>query len=152
MKLRDRQEKTERILSFYKTNKVGPFQEASTHMRGIIDMVGALLFVETDDQLASDTLGLAGMRTGIDLRFIFKTAVRQKDILVAEFAAGQNSLPTHGNLCGSPLALEKVMYMANINDCLSVITSPLGAQCSEYGVASNFEQVMPFPIVHFVYK
>lgn len=146
MKLRDRQEKTERILSFYKTNKGGPFQEGSTHMKGIIDLVGALLFVENDAQMACNALDRAGMRTGIDLRFIFKTAMRQKDVLVAEFASTQNSQVNHDNIRGSPLALDKVMYLANVNDWLSVVLSPLGAQCSEYAVASNFEQVMPFKV------
>lgn len=150
MKLRERQEKTERILSYYKTSKGGPFQDASTHMKGIIDLVGALLFVEDDDQLAYNALDTAGRRTGVDLRFIFKTAVRQKDLLVAEFSASSNSVINHGNVYQSPLALDKVMYLANLNHWLSMVLSPLGAQCNEYGAASNFEQVIPFPNAHFV--
>ncbi|ONK72583.1 uncharacterized protein A4U43_C04F20920 [Asparagus officinalis] len=140
MKLRERQEKTERILSYYKTSKGGPFHEASTHMEGIIDLVGALLFMWDDDQLAYNALDTAGTRTGVDLRFIFKTAVRQKDLLVAEFAASPNSVINHGNIYRSPLALDKLMYLANLNHWLSVALSPLGAQCNEYGPASNFEQ------------
>lgn len=100
MKLRGRQEKTERVLSFYKTSIGGPFQEGSTHMRGIINLVGALLFVESDDQEACNASDRAGISTGIDLRFIVTTAMRKRDVLVAEFAATQNSLVNHGNICG----------------------------------------------------
>ncbi|KAJ6813661.1 uncharacterized protein M6B38_142565 [Iris pallida] len=132
MKLRDRQDKIERAISLYRSAKGGPFQEASTHMKGIVDVVGAALFVEKDYERVLDALEKAGTKTGVNLRFMFETAVRKKDLFVAEFVAGKNSMAGNSNLSGSPLALEKLMYVANINDYLSVVTT-LGARCGEYG-------------------
>lgn len=133
MKLRDRQDKVERVISSYRSAKGGPFQEASTHMKGIVDVVGATLFMENDYEQVLGALEKAGTKTGVNLRFMFETAVRKKDLFIAEFVAGENSLANNSNLSGSPLALEKLMYVANINDYLSVVTTPLGARCSEYG-------------------
>lgn len=140
MKLRDRQEKTEHVLSLYKSTKMGPFLEATTRIKGLVDFAGSIVFVENDVDLSRNALERAGIQTGIDLRFIFKTAVRQKDWLVAEFAARQNSLFNSDNPLGSPLTLEKLVYAATINDCFSLTMSPLGAFCNELGVASSFEQ------------
>lgn len=137
MKLRDRQDKLERILSFYKSVKGSPFIEASTHMTGIVDVAGALLFVESNDEPSFDALNRAGLRTGIYSRFSFETPVRQKDTLTAEFVTSQNSLAYHGVASGSPLALAKVMYMANLNDWLSVASIPLGARCNDFGIGSK---------------
>lgn len=137
MKLRDRQDKLERMLSFYNSVKESPFLDASTHMTGIVDVAGALLFVKSDDQQAFDTLDRAGLTTGIDSRFVFETAVRQKDALTAELVASHNSLAYHGGVAGSPLVLAKVMYMANINDWLSVASIPLGARCNDFGIGSK---------------
>ncbi|GFZ10470.1 hypothetical protein Acr_21g0010690 [Actinidia rufa] len=65
MKLRDRQDKVERVLSFYKSSKGSPFQEASTHVRGEVDMLGALLMMDNADQQNCDTIRRAGIRTGV---------------------------------------------------------------------------------------
>lgn len=142
MKLRDRQEKTERVLSLYKSTKMGPFQETTTRIKGVIDFAGSIVFVENNVDLSCNALERAGMRTGIDLRFIFKTAIRQKDKLVAEFAACQNSLINSDNAHGSPLTLEKLVYSATMTDCLSLMMSPLGAICNDLGVAASLEQIL----------
>ncbi|KAJ6828133.1 uncharacterized protein M6B38_365580 [Iris pallida] len=133
MKLRDRQDKVERMISLYRSAKGGPFQEGSTHMKGIVDVVGAALFMKNDYEQVLDALEKAGTKTGVNLRFMLETAVRKKDIFIVEFVAGKDSLASNSNLSGSPLALEKLMYVANINHYLSVVTTPLGARCSEYG-------------------
>ncbi|KAJ0969924.1 hypothetical protein J5N97_022801 [Dioscorea zingiberensis] len=73
MKLRDRQDKMERVLSFYKSSKGSPFQEVSTHMKGIVDLVGALLFVDNTQQ-ACDALNKAGRRIGINTKVHFEAA------------------------------------------------------------------------------
>ncbi|KAL9267322.1 hypothetical protein AKJ16_DCAP26365 [Drosera capensis] len=63
MKLRDRQEKVERVLTVYKTSKAGPFEGDRP---------------------------IAGIRTGTVSWLVFGTTVRQKDSLEAEFATSLN--------------------------------------------------------------
>uniref|UniRef100_A0A3Q7G093 Uncharacterized protein n=1 Tax=Solanum lycopersicum TaxID=4081 RepID=A0A3Q7G093_SOLLC len=63
MKLRDRQEKLERELAFFKSSKGSPFQETSTHVRGEFDAVGALLMIGTIDESKCDAIENA-IRTG----------------------------------------------------------------------------------------
>ncbi|KAI4295605.1 hypothetical protein L6164_035631 [Bauhinia variegata] len=137
MKLRDRQEKVERVLSFYKTSKGGPFQEASTHVKGQVDLLGALLLMDRIDQQNLDAISRAGIRTGVDSRFTFETTIRQKDSLVVELVASQKGAKYPGDVQGSPLSMEKLSYMANVNDWLSVTTIPVGAQCRDVGISSN---------------
>ncbi|KAI0520368.1 hypothetical protein KFK09_007840 [Dendrobium nobile] len=138
MKLRERQDKVERMLSFYQSGKGGPFQEARTHMKGIINADGALMFIENDYQQGSDNLDRLGTRRGIDLRFIFETSIRQRDLLIAEFFASHCSLVNHCNVNGCPLALSKLVYLANICNSLSAVFAPFGAQCTEFG--TSFQQ------------
>ncbi|KAF5197078.1 GDSL esterase/lipase [Thalictrum thalictroides] len=100
MKLRDRQEKVERMLLFHKSAKGSPFQELSTHVQGTIDVVGALLFVDEIDQQSCDT---TEMRTWINSKFTFETTIRQNDYLVAEFVAFPNAQGPSDEYFGSPL-------------------------------------------------
>ncbi|KAJ0969917.1 hypothetical protein J5N97_022794 [Dioscorea zingiberensis] len=142
MKLRDRQDKMERVLSFYKSSKGSPFQEVSTHMKGIVDLVGALLFVDNTQQ-ACDALNKAGRRIGINTRFIFETAVRQKDALIAEFVTGQNNFGYLGDVLGNPMVLDKVKYTSIVNDHLSVISVPLGARTTDFEVVPGVPKGLP---------
>ncbi|KAI3919861.1 hypothetical protein MKW98_001117 [Papaver atlanticum] len=135
MKLRDRQDKVERVLSFYKATKG---QEVNTRVRGEVDVVGSLLFLENADQQTCDSLNKAGMQTGIGSRFTFETIVREKDALMVEFTATQNGYS--GGDVGSPLSLSKVMYSANVSDWLSAVVIPVGAQCKDIASASNVLQ------------
>ncbi|KAK9275358.1 hypothetical protein L1049_022622 [Liquidambar formosana] len=137
MKLRDRQDKVERILSFHKSSKGSPFQEASTHVWGEVDVLGALLMVNTVDQQNCDALGRAGIRTGIDSKLTFETTIRQKDTLVAKFVASEKGKGYPGDAFGCPLSLSKVLYVANVNDWLSAVAIPVGAQCRDVGIATN---------------
>lgn len=143
MKLRDRQENVERMLSFYKSTKGGPFQEDTTHVRGQVDCLGALLLMDSFNQQNLDAINRSGIRTGVDSRFIFETTIGQKDTLVAEFLSGRKGNEHGDDVLQMPLSLAKLSYTANVNDWLSVITIPIGARCRDVGIASNsFDQVL----------
>ncbi|XP_002510575.2 uncharacterized protein LOC8274702 [Ricinus communis] len=138
MKLRDRQDKVERILSFSKASKGSPFKEASTRVRGEVDALGAILLLGDVDQKHYDALGRAGIKTGVDSRFTFETTIREKDTLLAEFVANQNSTRYGGDdASGSGLSLAKVLYMANICDWFSLTAIPVGAQCRDFGISTS---------------
>lgn len=141
MKLRDRQDKVERVLSFYKSSKGSPFQEASTHIRGEIDALGALLLmIDVNDQNTQDAVRDAGIRTGINSKFTFETTIRQKDKLVTEFVATEKGI---GDALGSPLSLSKVLYAADFSDWFSMVAVPVGARCRDVGVPSSYQvQIM----------
>ncbi|KAE9456919.1 hypothetical protein C3L33_11177, partial [Rhododendron williamsianum] len=134
MKLRDRQDKVERILSFYKSSKGSPFQEASTHVRGEVDVLGALLFMDNDSQQNFSAIRRSGIRTGVHSRLTFETTIREKDTLVTEFVS---NVTGHDDVLGSPLSLAKVLYAANISDWFSVAAIPVGAHCRDVGISTN---------------
>ncbi|XP_027148985.1 uncharacterized protein LOC113749441 isoform X1 [Coffea eugenioides] len=131
MKLRDRQDKVERMLTFYKTSKATPFQEASTRVRGDIDVVGAMFMVDNFDDQQHQTVQNAGIRTGVDLKLVFETVIREKDMLVAEFVAVRKD---QGNTLERPLSLGKLLYSANVSDWFSAVAIPMGATCSDVAV------------------
>lgn len=136
MKLRDRQDKFERVLSFYKTSKGSPFQEASTHVRGEVDLLGALLVMDDIDEKNCDTLSRAGIRTGIGSKFTFETTISEKDTLAAEFVASKKDKGYRGDGLGQSLFLEKVSYKANASDWLSVVAIPVGAHCRDVAITT----------------
>ncbi|XVE98143.1 hypothetical protein REPUB_Repub03eG0080000 [Reevesia pubescens] len=139
MKLRDRQDKVERLLSFYKTSKSNPFQESSTLLRGEVDLLGAVLLMSKIDEEHWDGIGRAGIRTGVNSRFRFETTVREKDSVGVEFVANQRrDISNDGDVYGTPLSLSKLFYKANAGDWFSAIAIPFGAQFSDFDVASNF--------------
>ncbi|KAF5747190.1 hypothetical protein HS088_TW06G01371 [Tripterygium wilfordii] len=140
MKLRDRQDKVERVLSFYKTSKGSPFQEASTIVRGKVDVLGAILLMGDPDQQCTDALDRAGIRTGIGTRFAFETSLRAKDTLLAEFAASQQDAEFTGHRSGGALSLAKVSYRANVNDWLTAIAIPIGAQCRDFSSSTTHQE------------
>ncbi|OIT01966.1 PREDICTED: uncharacterized protein LOC109226785 [Nicotiana attenuata] len=133
MKLRDRQEKVERVLAFYKSSKGSPFQEASTNVRGEFDAVGALLMIGTIDERKHNAVERT-IRTGIDSRLTFETTVREKDTLVAEFVSSERG---QINIQGTPLSLAKVLYAANISDWFSAVAIPVGGQCRDVAVPTS---------------
>ncbi|XP_061359294.1 uncharacterized protein LOC133303399 [Gastrolobium bilobum] len=137
MKLRDRQEKVERMLSVYKSSKGGPFEEAATHVRGQVDFLGGLLVMDNLNQQNLDALNRSGIRTGIDLRFVFETTIGQKDTLAAEFVVTQKGKEHHDYVLDMPLSLAKLSYRANVSDWLSLMAIPMGAQCRDVVIASN---------------
>ncbi|XP_022844284.1 uncharacterized protein LOC111367571 isoform X2 [Olea europaea var. sylvestris] len=134
MKLRDRQDKVERMLTFYKSAKGSPFQEASTHVRGEVDVLAALLMMDSVDEQKIEAIERSGIRTGIQSRFTFETTIREKDTFVAEFVASEKEL---GGTFGGPLSLSKILYAANISDWCSAVAIPVGARCRDVGVATS---------------
>ncbi|KAJ6694115.1 hypothetical protein OIU85_004858 [Salix viminalis] len=137
MKLRDRQDKVERVLSFYKTYKGSPFQETSTLVRGEVDASGAIMMLGDIDQEHCDAAGRAGIKTGISSRLSFQTIVRQKDSILAEFVASQIGVVDIGGVSEGALTLAKVSYTANVNDWFSAIAIPVGAQFRDLDMTAN---------------
>ncbi|XP_049354249.1 uncharacterized protein LOC125818778 [Solanum verrucosum] len=136
MKLRDRQEKLERALAFYKSSKGSPFQETSPHVRGEFDVVGALLMIGTIDESKCNAIERA-IRTGIDSRLTFETTIREKDTLVAEFVGSERG---QKSILGSPLSLAKVLYAANISDWCSAVAIPVGGRCRDVAVPTSLRE------------
>ncbi|GAB4828369.1 hypothetical protein Ancab_035367 [Ancistrocladus abbreviatus] len=136
MKLRDRQDKVETLLTFYRTSKGGPLQENSTRVRGEVDLIGTLLLMDDLDQQDFDAISRGGIRTGIVSRLIFEATIRQKDSLEAEFIASHSSHGYTGDILQSPLSLAKVRYMANVTDWLTMVAIPMGACCRDVAVSN----------------
>lgn len=136
MKLRDRQEKVERIISSYKLSKGGPFQETSTHVRGEVDVLGAILLIgNTDEESFNGGFDREGARPGLLSRFRFETSLRETDKLVAELVAGYKGEGNHSDVSGSQLSLAKVFYKADINDWFSAVAIPVGAHFRDVDAA-----------------
>lgn len=138
MKLRDRQDSVERILSSSIHGKKGLFQENSTRVRGAVDVVGALFLAGSNVRRNLDDLNRSGVGTGIESNINFETALRQNDLLLAEFMS-TNKISTTGDeqphrTC--QLSLAKVMCTASINHWVSAVVTPMGAQCKDFGVFS----------------
>ncbi|XVE70444.1 hypothetical protein DITRI_Ditri10aG0073200 [Diplodiscus trichospermus] len=139
MKLRDRQDKVERLLSFYKTSKGNPFQESNTLLRGEVDLLGAVLLMSKVDEEHWDGVGRAGIRTGVDSRFRFETTVRDKDSVGVEFVANQKRVASDGtDVYETPLSLSKLFYKANACNWFSAIAITFGAQFRDLDAASDF--------------
>ncbi|KAL2523636.1 hypothetical protein Adt_08690 [Abeliophyllum distichum] len=134
MKLRDRQDKVERMLTFYKSAKGSPFQEASTHVRGEVDVLAALLMMDGIGEQKFEAIERSGIRTGIQSRFTFETTIREKDTFVAEFVTSEKGL---GGTFEGPLSLSKILYAANIGDWFSAVAIPVGARCRDVGVLTS---------------
>ncbi|KAL7155523.1 hypothetical protein ABFS83_03G080400 [Erythranthe nasuta] len=137
MKLRDRQEKVEKLLTFYKSSKGSPFQEASTHVKGKVDIQGAFFIADNVDEHKHNAIQKSGLRTGIDAKLIFETAVGEKDALVAEFVASEKG---RGDVLGGPLSLAKIFYAANVSDWFSAVAVPMGALCRDVSVSASSHQ------------
>jgi len=138
MKLRERQEKVERIISSQKLSKGGPFQETSTHVRGEVDVLGAILLMGNTDEESFNGLNKEGVRPGLLSRFVFETSLRETDRLVAELVAGYNGAGSHRDFLGGELSLAKVFYKADINDWFSAIAIPVGAHFRDIEASTTF--------------
>ncbi|KAE8714138.1 hypothetical protein F3Y22_tig00110201pilonHSYRG00330 [Hibiscus syriacus] len=140
MKLRDRQDKVERLLSFYKTSKENPFRESITLLRGEVDFLGAVLFMSEVDEEHWGGVGRAGIGTGVDSRFRFETTVGDKDSVGIEFVADRKRVASiDGDINGTPLSLSKLFYKANATNWFSAIAIPFGAQVKDLDVASDLQ-------------
>ncbi|XP_075517087.1 uncharacterized protein LOC142551634 isoform X1 [Primulina tabacum] len=137
MKLRDRQDKVERVITFDKSSKGNAFQEASTHVRGKVDVLGGFFIMDGVDVHKCNVLQRSGFRTGVDAKFTFETAVREKDIFLAEFTASEKG---QGDSFGGPLSLTKVFYGAHFRNWFSAVAIPMGARCRDVEVATDSHQ------------
>ncbi|CAI9296419.1 unnamed protein product [Lactuca saligna] len=136
MKLRDRQDKVERLLSF-KSSKVSPLAEASTLVKGEIEILGLLLMIDRIHEDNQDAISRTGIKTGITSKFTFETTIGEKDTLKAEFVASERGQVNGSN---TPLSLAKVVFNAKINEWCSLTSVLLGGRCSDlqkHGVTSG---------------
>ncbi|KAK8595587.1 hypothetical protein V6N13_000294 [Hibiscus sabdariffa] len=139
MKLRERQDRVERLLSFYKASKGNPFQGSNTLLRGEVDFLAAVLLMSNVDDERWDGVGLAGIRTRVDSKFRFETTVGDKDTFGIEFMANQKRIEdNNGDVYGTPLTLSKLFYKGNTGDWFSAMVIPFGAQFRDLDIASDF--------------
>ncbi|GMJ07422.1 hypothetical protein like AT1G11320 [Hibiscus trionum] len=139
MKLRERQDKVERLLSFYKASKVNPLQGSNTLFRGEVDFLAAVLLMSNVDGGHWDGVGRAGIRTRVDSKFRFETTVGDNDTFGVEFMANQRRVEdNNGDVYGTPLTLSKLFYKGNAGDWFSAMVIPFGAQFRDLDVASEF--------------
>ncbi|MBA0777470.1 hypothetical protein Gotri_005485 [Gossypium trilobum] len=137
MKLRERQDKVERLLSFYKTSKENPFEGPNTLLRGEVDFLAAVLLMSKVDDEHWDGVDQAGIRTMVDSRFRFATTVGGKDTFGVEFMANQKRIEnSNGDVYGTPLTLSKLFYKGSAGDWFSAIAIPFGAQFRDLNVTS----------------
>ncbi|GMI97739.1 hypothetical protein like AT1G11320 [Hibiscus trionum] len=136
MKLRERQDRVERLLSFYKSSNENPLQESNTLSRGEVDFLAAVLLTSNVD----DGLGRAGIRTRVDSKFRFETTVGDKDTFGVEFMANQKRIEdNNGDVYGSgtPLTLSKLFYKGKTGEWFSAMVIPFGAQFRDLDVYSE---------------
>uniref|UniRef100_J3MHR0 FYVE-type domain-containing protein n=1 Tax=Oryza brachyantha TaxID=4533 RepID=J3MHR0_ORYBR len=136
MQLREKQEKIERVLMSYKLSKSGPFAEESTRLKGVINVAGSLSSKNKKDSAPENS----ETNSGISSQFLFQTNVRKKDSLLVELITDHWCLSSENDPIGSPFVLSKVMYLANINDSLSVAAVPVGARCDDFSTDPNLQE------------
>uniref|UniRef100_A0A0D9WU87 Uncharacterized protein n=1 Tax=Leersia perrieri TaxID=77586 RepID=A0A0D9WU87_9ORYZ len=136
MQLREKQEKIERVLTLFKTSKSGPFAEESTRVKGIINVAGSLSSKDKKNSVP----GNLETSSGVSSQFVFQTSVRKKDSLLAELVTDHRCLSSEIDSIGSPFVLSKVIYLANINDSLSVAAVPVGARCGDFSTDPNLQE------------
>ncbi|CAM0908681.1 unnamed protein product [Alopecurus aequalis] len=144
MQLRERQEKVEKVLTLFKSSKIGPFAEESTRVKGLVSFAGALS-LKNKTVSAPDT---SAANSGIGSHFSFHTTVRKKGSLLAELATDSICLSQENDLIGSPLVLSKVLYMANVSDNLSVAAVPVGARCDDFSTDPSTREGHWLPSFH----
>ncbi|KAI5068191.1 hypothetical protein GOP47_0016536 [Adiantum capillus-veneris] len=100
-----------------------------TNLQG--EVKAGMAFVMLEDSSSRHSRGSleqAGMQTGVDVKLTFETPFREKDLLITECIAGQGSSVGEGRALGGPMSLEKVQYLAHINDDISISFVPMGAR------------------------
>lgn len=132
MKLRDKQEKLEKMLLYQKYSTGSPFQQARTYIKTAFSVIGSLLVFEDDFLDSADRLERSGIRTGVNSKLTFETVIRDRDSLVAEF----------GKVQSGPFGLNRLTYHASINDLFSLVVVPVGAQCCNFRMNSSSSQVL----------
>ncbi|XP_056688316.1 uncharacterized protein [Spinacia oleracea] len=137
MKLRDRKDKVERMLTFSRTSKGSPFQDDGTNVRGEIYMMGTLFLTDYLDQGNVDAIRSTGVKIGINARISFEIKIREKDNLEVVFIANQIDHTQSSSILGSALSLAKVSYTSNITDWCLMVAIPLGARCRDLSISTD---------------
>ncbi|XP_004294726.1 PREDICTED: uncharacterized protein LOC101294637 [Fragaria vesca subsp. vesca] len=140
MRLRERQDKVERMVALFGSSKGSPFQGGNTRLKGEVDFLGGLLWKHCNDDGGGqdcDGLSRAGIRSGVDFRLSFETAVRESDGLVCEFVAGQKHRSGVCDVSECGVSLAKVCYTAYVCNWLSCIAIPVGSRCRDVAVLTS---------------
>ncbi|KAF6988810.1 hypothetical protein CFC21_006256 [Triticum aestivum] len=135
MRLMDKHEQIDRILSMYRSGKGFHFPELPVRVKVALDAVGALLLVNDEEfDHAREILGKAGNRTGLNSRFVLESKTRGNDTIAAEFCTKLGIGATLGeeDTERRPLELTRLQYCAHVNHWLSMILVPFGAQCNGF--------------------
>ncbi|KAE8733251.1 hypothetical protein F3Y22_tig00001436pilonHSYRG00003 [Hibiscus syriacus] len=139
MKLRERQDRVERLLSFYKASKANPLQGSNTLLRGEVDFMAAVLLMSNADEGHWGGVGRTGIRTRVNSKFRFETTVGEKDTFGVEFMSNQKMIEDNiGDVYGTSLTLSKLFYKGNNGDWFSAVVIPFGAQFRDLDIASEF--------------
>ncbi|KAL3700887.1 hypothetical protein R1sor_018909 [Riccia sorocarpa] len=143
LKVRDRLDRLEQKTGLRGNGKIhgdsltGP----RTNLRGEVSSGGAFVIAEDSTCTHScASLQHAGLKTGLDVRFTFETPVREGDTLTTQVGVGQGYSFGDGNNFGGPLSLQKINYVAQINDSLTLAVAPLGAMASDISDTINHLQ------------
>ncbi|KAI5016176.1 uncharacterized protein LOC123409062 isoform X2 [Hordeum vulgare subsp. vulgare] len=135
MRLMDKHEQIDRILSMYRSGKGFHFPELPVRVKVALDAVGALLLVDDEEfDHAREILGEAGNRTGLNSRFVLESKTRGNDTIAAELCTRLGIGATLGeeDTERRPLELTRLQYCAHVNHWLSMILVPFGAQCNGF--------------------
>ena len=134
MRLMDKHEQIERMISMYRNGKGFHFPDLPVRAKVALEAVGALLLVDDEEfDHARKILGVAGNRTGLSSRFVLESKTRGKDTVSAELSTmlgvGTGAILGEEDTGRRPLELTRLQYCAHVNDWLSMILVPFGAQC-----------------------
>uniref|UniRef100_A0A0A9D448 Uncharacterized protein n=1 Tax=Arundo donax TaxID=35708 RepID=A0A0A9D448_ARUDO len=143
IKLINKDEHIEHILSLYRNGKGFQFPDFPIRVKIALDAVGALFLVDSDEfKQAKAVLDKAGYRTGLSSRFIFESTTRGKDTIAAELSTKLEAGDHLGEATGKSVELTRLQYCARINKRLSMILVPFGAQCNNFLLDSSTIQNM----------
>ncbi|CAM6118859.1 unnamed protein product [Calypogeia fissa] len=144
LKIRERLEKLEHHTGARrgKNSTDGLAGGLKTTMKGEVNAGAAYVLVDDlTTNLARYSLQHAGLLTGLDVKFTFETPVRENDVLTTQCGVGgQGSGELDSTILGGPISLQKVNYVAQINDALSLAVAPLGAKASDMAETVNHLQ------------
>ncbi|KAJ1295460.1 hypothetical protein BS78_01G226100 [Paspalum vaginatum] len=141
MKLRDKHDQIEHILSLYRRGQGFQLLDLPVQVKIALSAVGALFLVDGDEfKQAKETLDNLGKRTGLSSTFVFESKTRGKDTIAAELSTKYGEGVQFGEAAGRPIELTRLQYCAHINKWLSMILVPFGAQCNNFLHSSSMAQ------------
>lgn len=142
MKVRERLDKLEFHTGLRQSRSQSSSAEGAskTRLKGEVCAGGA--FVLLDDQssrYSRAAVEQAGLHTGMNVRFTFETAYREKDSMITECSAGYPGID--GSILGGPISVTKLAYNAQVTDDFNVVVAPVGARVSDITEIVNPLQV-----------